>query len=103
MKPQLDAVASFIDLTGSEKSRMAVVQFRKNLLHDRLTEKHRLGRDMEFVAIQLDSRHFTVIEIDDLAIPTAQSLLLLLQIFRVNWGMLGSVCQNTTLLNMETG
>lgn len=63
---------------------MVIIQLRQDLLHDSLTVQDRLGTYPELLAIAVDRRQFTVIQIDDLSMSTHQSLLLLLQIFRVD-------------------
>lgn len=65
---------------------MIVIQLRQDLLHDRLAVQDRLGTHPELLAITVDGCQFTVIQIDYLSMSTHQSLLLLLQIFRVDPG-----------------
>ena len=62
---------------------MIVIQFRQNLLHYRLTEKHCLCTDTEFVTILSDSCHFAIIQIYDLSVLAYKGLLLLFQIFGI--------------------
>ena len=66
---------------------MIVIQLRKYLLHDGFTEKHGLGSYLELLTVQIDGSHFTVVKIYDLPVAARQSLLLLLQIFRIYTGM----------------
>ena len=40
---------------------MIIIQFRKDLLHDSLSEKDRLCADLEFITVQIDGSHFAVI------------------------------------------
>lgn len=63
---------------------MIVIQFRQDLFHYRFTEKHCLRSDPELVTILPDSRHLAIIQIDNLPMLTHKSLLLLLQILRID-------------------
>ena len=62
---------------------MIILKFRQDLLHDGFTEEHRLGSDPELVTILIYSSHLTVIQIDNLSMPTYQSSFLLLKILRI--------------------
>ena len=63
---------------------MVVIQLRQDLLHDRLTVKDCLCPYPELLTITINGSHLTVIQIDNLPMLTHQSLLLLLQIFRID-------------------
>lgn len=63
---------------------MVVIQLRQDLLHDSLAVQNCLGTYPELLAIAVDGRHFTIIQVDYLSMSTHQSLLLLLQIFRID-------------------
>ncbi len=63
---------------------MIVVEFRKDLFHDGLTEENRLCANLEFFTVEIDGSHFAIIEIYDLPVATHKRLLLLLEIFRIN-------------------
>ena len=63
---------------------MRVVQLFQYLFHDGFTEQDSLCTYAELVTILSDCSHLTVIQIDNLPMLTHQSLLLLLQIFRID-------------------
>ena len=63
---------------------MVIVQFRQDLLHNGFSVKHRLGTYPELLAISVDRRQFTVIQINDLPMLSHKSFLLFLKIFRID-------------------
>lgn len=62
---------------------MIVFKLRKHLLHYGLAEKHGLGPYPELVTILTYGSHLTVIQINDLSVPTDKRCFLLFKIFRI--------------------
>ena len=65
---------------------MVIIQLRQDLLHYRLSVKHRLGADPELLTILPDGCDFAVIQVDDLPVLPDKRSLLLLEIFRIYTG-----------------
>ena len=57
---------------------MVFVQFLENFLHDCATEENTLGAHMKEFTILPNSRHFTVIQVDNLSMATYKRFLLFL-------------------------
>ena len=74
------------DLNASEQSRVIVIQFLEYLFHYCFTEEDGFCAHTEFITIQPYRCHLAVIKIDDLTMAAYQSLLLFLEIFRIDAG-----------------
>ena len=65
---------------------MVIIQFGQDLLHYSLAEKYGLCTYTELVTILLNGSHLTIIQVNNLSVPTHKSSFLLLEIFRIDTG-----------------